>query len=103
MKKGFKEGCKPILGLDGCHLKGNQRGQILTTTRIDANNGMFPIAFSIVEAEYKDSWIWFLENIKEDLALDENSPITWISNKQKGLKQALHHYFVSLAHRHCVR
>ena len=76
LKKGFKEGCRKILWLDGCHLKANQRGQILTMVMIDANNGIYPIAFSVFEAECKDSWIWFLENIKEDFALDENSPIT---------------------------
>ena len=27
-KEGFKAGCRPLIGLDGCFLKGNQNGQI---------------------------------------------------------------------------
>ena len=54
LKKGFKDGCRLILGLDGCHLKGNQRVQILTAVEIDTNNGKYPLAFSVIEAECKD-------------------------------------------------
>ncbi|KAL5556111.1 hypothetical protein UlMin_038347 [Ulmus minor] len=103
LKKGFKDGCRPIIGLDGCHLKGHQKGQILTSVGIDANNGMYPIAFSIVESECKDSWVWFLEHLRADLNLPNNSNITWISDKQKGLEQALHHHFSRPEHRNCVR
>ncbi|KAH0706247.1 hypothetical protein KY285_010754 [Solanum tuberosum] len=49
-KQGFLAGCRPIIGVDGCHLKGYQKGgQLLTTVGIDANNNMYPIAFAIVE------------------------------------------------------
>lgn len=30
IKKGFKSGCRPLIGLDGCHLKGPYGGQLLT-------------------------------------------------------------------------
>jgi hypothetical protein len=29
MKKGFLEGCRPIVGLDGCFLKGPYKGTLL--------------------------------------------------------------------------
>lgn len=46
--EGFNEGCRPLIGLDGCHLKGHHSGQLLTGIGIDANNGIFPIAFAVV-------------------------------------------------------
>ena len=61
----------------------------MSTVGIVTNNGMYPIAFSLVEAECRDGWNWFLEVLKDDLGLTKNSPITWILDKQKGLKQAL--------------
>ncbi|TXG56945.1 hypothetical protein EZV62_018258 [Acer yangbiense] len=37
MRKGFLEGCRPFLGLDGCHLKGPYEGILLSTIALDAN------------------------------------------------------------------
>ncbi|XP_070669037.1 uncharacterized protein [Malus domestica] len=50
-KKRFKEGCRPVIGLDGCFVKGQHLGQILAAVRIDENNEMFPVAYAIVEIE----------------------------------------------------
>ncbi|KAL5579553.1 hypothetical protein UlMin_011995 [Ulmus minor] len=63
-KQGFRGGCRLIVGLDGCHLKANHKGQILSAVGIDANNGMFPIAFSVVESECKDSWRYIARRIE---------------------------------------
>ncbi|CAL8162633.1 unnamed protein product [Prunus armeniaca] len=60
-KRGFLEGCKTIVGFDGYFIKGAHPGQLLTVFGIDANNGMFPIAFGVVEIESKECWTWFLE------------------------------------------
>ena len=40
LKEGFKKGCRPFIGLDGCFLKGPFPGQLLCAVGIDANNGM---------------------------------------------------------------
>ncbi|CAL2270526.1 unnamed protein product [Prunus armeniaca] len=45
-KKGFLDGCKPVVCLDGCHVKGPHSGQVLSTMGVDANNGMFPLAYA---------------------------------------------------------
>ena len=52
---GFLRGRRPIIGLDGCYLEERFRGQILAATTRDANNNIFPIAFTLVEQENKDS------------------------------------------------
>ncbi|KAB2632577.1 hypothetical protein D8674_028824 [Pyrus ussuriensis x Pyrus communis] len=44
-RKGFKEGCKTMVGFDGCRIKGNHPGQLLSAIGIDANNEVFPVAF----------------------------------------------------------
>ncbi|KAK5846007.1 hypothetical protein PVK06_002273 [Gossypium arboreum] len=56
LKRGWKEGCKPILGLDGCFLKGPFKGELLAAVRRDGNNQMYPVAWAIVEGECIDSW-----------------------------------------------
>ena len=41
-KVGFSGGCRPIIGLDGCHLKGRFEWQILFAVARDANDNIFP-------------------------------------------------------------
>jgi hypothetical protein len=84
MKKGFLEGCKPMIRIDGCFLKGPFKGQLLTAIGRDGNDNMYPIAYAVVEAETKDSWIWFLETLVSNLGNHErHGKPTFISNRQK--------------------
>ena len=104
---GFNEGCRPVIGLDGCHIKDHQTGQLLTAIGIDANNSMFPIAFAVVESECRDSWTWFLQFLREDVKIHNGLHWTFITDKQKGLREALNDMWVEGAipaeHRHCAR
>ncbi|XP_050150570.1 uncharacterized protein LOC126625551 [Malus sylvestris] len=68
-KNGFKNGCRQLVGLDGCHLKGVFKGQLLSPVGMDANNQTWVIAYAIVELENKDSWVWFLELLAADLGI----------------------------------
>ena len=47
--------CRPIIGLDGCFLKGYYGGQLLTAIGRDPNDQMLPIAYAVVEGETKDT------------------------------------------------
>ncbi|XP_016199549.1 uncharacterized protein LOC107640549 [Arachis ipaensis] len=55
-KKGFIQGCRPFIGLDGTFLKGYYGGQLLTAVGQDANNQIFPIAYAVVDSETRDNW-----------------------------------------------
>ncbi|RYR14193.1 hypothetical protein Ahy_B04g070792 isoform D [Arachis hypogaea] len=66
-KRGFKAGCRPLIGLDGAFLKTLHGGQILTACGQDANNHILVIAYAIVSVENKDNWKWFLELLHNDL------------------------------------
>ncbi|MBA0613209.1 hypothetical protein Godav_013693 [Gossypium davidsonii] len=47
---------RPLIGLDGCFLKGSFKSEFLTDVGRDTNNQIFPIALSVVEVECTDSW-----------------------------------------------
>lgn len=64
---GVLDGCRPIIGLDACFLKGAFDGQLMQAVGRAANNQMFPVAMAVVEAECKDSWEWFLENLIQQI------------------------------------
>ena len=50
-KSAFVTTCRPLIRLDGCFLKGEFGGQLLTAVGKDGNNQMFPIDYGIVESE----------------------------------------------------
>ncbi|XP_076895458.1 uncharacterized protein LOC143548083 [Bidens hawaiensis] len=83
LKEGFKLGGRYLLGPDGCFLKEPYLGQILTAFGIDASNGVYPVAYLLVEAETTASWTWFFECLGDDLDLYSNSHFTFISGRQK--------------------
>ncbi|XP_058741808.1 uncharacterized protein LOC131614203 [Vicia villosa] len=54
-KKGFINGCRPFIGVDGCHLKTKYGGQLLIAVGRDPNDQYIPLAFGVVETETKES------------------------------------------------
>ena len=83
MKKRFRACLRDFLGFDGAFIKGPFPGQILTAVGVDSNNGIYPLAYAIVESENTQSWKWFLEILGDDLDLYANSNFTFISDRQK--------------------
>nr|KAJ0211262.1 hypothetical protein LSAT_V11C400228420 [Lactuca sativa] len=70
---------------------------------LDGNNGIYPLAYAVVEAETLNSWTWFLTHLGDDLGLASNSNFTFISDRQKGLSSAIADLFPCAEHRYCVR
>nr|KAJ0192448.1 hypothetical protein LSAT_V11C800434430 [Lactuca sativa] len=83
LKLEFKYGKRELLGLDGCFLKGPHPGQILTVMGLDSNNGIYPLAYAVMEAEATGSWTWFLECLGGDLDLDASCNFTFVSDRKK--------------------
>lgn len=55
-KRGFLAGCRPLICLDGCHLKTKYGGIMLTAVGIDPNDCIYPIAIAVVEVESLATW-----------------------------------------------
>ncbi|KAF6175272.1 hypothetical protein GIB67_030490 [Kingdonia uniflora] len=96
--EGFTKGCRSILGLDGCFLKGKYGGQCLSIISLDANNGIFPIAVFICRSECQATWMKFLSLMQGQLTLHP-SKLTFISDRQKGLVKAVSQVFPHSNHK----
>ncbi|KAG8368976.1 hypothetical protein BUALT_Bualt15G0102200 [Buddleja alternifolia] len=103
LKQGFLYGCGPIIGVDGCHLKGPHGGVMLTVIGINPNNNSYPIYYAVVGGETKDLWEWFLTLLKNDLNIQNDHEWTFMSDKQKGLIPAFETVFPNSENRFCVR
>ena len=83
IKEGWRRGCRRVSGQDGCFLKGQCKGELLTAIGRDGNNQVYPIAWAVVEVENRDNWLWFLELLVADLGLQLGGGLTVISDQHK--------------------
>eukprot|EP00268_Persea_americana_P055235 TRINITY_DN6404_c0_g1_i2.p1 TRINITY_DN6404_c0_g1~~TRINITY_DN6404_c0_g1_i2.p1 ORF type:complete len:600 (+),score=101.53 TRINITY_DN6404_c0_g1_i2:539-2338(+) len=102
---GFINACRPLLELDRSHLKGKYLGTLLCAAAIDADDALFPLAFAIVDAESDENWMWFLSELRKLLGMNtENMPrLTILSDRQKGIVEAVETHFPSAFHGFCLR
>ena len=97
---GFQQGCRPLLFLDSTPLNSKYQGMLLTATAADGDDGVFPVAFAVVDAETDDNWSWFLLELKS--AVSTARPITFVADFQKGLKKSLAEIFDNGYHSYCL-
>lgn len=103
--RGFLHGCLPIVCLGGIHLKSKYLGTLLSATSFDADGGMFPLAFGVVDVENDDSWMWFLSELHRALEINaENMPqLIFLSDVQKSITDAVRRKFPTSSHAICMR
>lgn len=98
---GFDQGCRPLIFLDSIPLNSKYQGTLLAATAADADDGIFPIAFAVVDAETEDNWLWFLLELKS--AVSVSRQITFVADFQNGLKKSLAEIFDKCYHSYCLR
>nr|DAD38449.1 TPA_asm: hypothetical protein HUJ06_009090 [Nelumbo nucifera] len=97
---GFEHGCRPLLFLDTMTLKSRYQGELLTATAVDGNEGIFPIAFAIVDIVNDDNWHWFLVQLKS--VLPTSQPITFVADRQNGIRMSILEIFNDCHHGYCL-
>ena len=80
-KVGFLRGCRPLVGLNGCHLKGKFGRHILSATARDGNDNIFPVALGVVKQENKDFLVWFLQTFADDIGRPDELNLVFISDR----------------------
>ncbi|KAF6163390.1 hypothetical protein GIB67_029239 [Kingdonia uniflora] len=104
--KGSMEGwlneCMPLLRLDGCFLNGKYGGVYLSIIGLDGNKGLFPIAVFFCRSECTETWKKFLEMMEPSLNLHRHR-LNFISDRLKGLIEAVSSVFPFVNHKFCFR
>lgn len=102
---GFLNGCLPIISLGAINLKSKYLGTLLSATSYDADGGIFLLAFGVVDVENDESWMWFLSELYKSLEVntDRVPQLTFLSNGQKGIIDAVRRKFLCSYHAICIR
>jgi hypothetical protein len=99
---GFKRGCRPLIFLDSTPLNSKYQGMLLAATAADGDDGVFPVAFAVVDDETDENWLWFLTELKT--AVMPSCQITFVADSEKGIKESLEEVFAGQCfHAYCLR
>ena len=63
--------------------------------------GMYPLCFAVVDSENSDNWSWFMGKLAEILR-PQNRVVTIISDRHKGLRDAIWSTFPMWPHAFCL-
>lgn len=97
--QGFLNGCRQIIGLDGCFAKLANGSQVLVASARDGNSNIFPLAFGVVNAEDTDNRTWFLEKLESTISQGEqHGGWTIMLDGQKGLLNEVRYEFPNCEH-----
>src|SRR5579859_7764782 len=106
--KGFAS-CKPLLGVNGTHLRSRYQGILLTATTTDAEGQLFPLTFSVVDIEDKQNWIWFLQQLcavlieHVPIILEQENALVFLSDRAKRLLEGVPTIFPFAEHGYCLK
>ncbi|XP_022880517.1 PKS-NRPS hybrid synthetase CHGG_01239-like [Olea europaea var. sylvestris] len=97
---GYMQYLRPIICVDGSHLKGPYKGTLLVATAQDGNKQIYPLAWGIVDAETNKSWKWFLSNLKD--LIGDSEELVFVSDRKKSIQKAISQLFPSSRHGCCI-
>ena len=95
----------PIIELNCIQLKNKYLGALLVATGFNGDGTLFPLAFGVVDEENDQNWICFSQSSAFCLSLNtENMPtLTFLSDRKKGLVEAVDYNFPSVFHLFCMK
>ncbi|KAL7181063.1 hypothetical protein ACSBR1_040011 [Camellia fascicularis] len=93
--------CRPLLFLDSTFLKGKFKGNLLAASAKDGNQGLFPLAITIVDSENNTNWLWFLQHLANVVSNDRT--LTFLSDRHTGLIDSIPKIFPSAHHTFCLQ
>ncbi|CAN6178917.1 unnamed protein product, partial [Urochloa humidicola] len=99
---GFKNGCRPYLGIDSTALTGRWKGQLASAIGVDGHNWMFPVAYGVFGSETEANWGWFMSKLA--MAIGSPPGLVISTDAGKGIDLAVTKVFTNgVEHRECMR
>ncbi|KAH6811822.1 hypothetical protein C2S51_025584 [Perilla frutescens var. frutescens] len=95
----FLQYARPVLVIDGTHLKGKNKGVLFVAVTKDGNKQILPVAVGLGPIENDESWIWFLAHLH--MALGDIDDLLIVSDQHQSIKNAVEAVFPRATHGLC--
>ncbi|XP_024965994.1 uncharacterized protein LOC112506207 [Cynara cardunculus var. scolymus] len=92
---------RPLLIMDGVHLKGPYVGTMFLAVGMDGNNGIVPIVMGVGKTKSGTSWTWFLRKLRQYIGDVPN--LTFVTDRTASIDLAIRTVFPSAHHGLCCR
>ncbi|CAA0840720.1 Unknown protein [Striga hermonthica] len=96
---GFLSYCRPVIVIEGTHLKGKYKGILFVATTKDGNEQIFPLAFGIGDKECHSAWMWFLQKLRSTFGCPKNLVV--VSDRHPSIKSAMEVVYPEAVHAIC--
>nr|GEZ87753.1 hypothetical protein [Tanacetum cinerariifolium] len=96
----FVSHIRPLIIIDGAHLKGESLGTMYLAVAMDGNNQILPLAYGVGKSETFRSWDWFLRKLKECI-IGKQDNLTIISDGAVSIGSAINNVFPNAFHGRC--
>ncbi|XP_059311053.1 uncharacterized protein LOC132062520 isoform X1 [Lycium ferocissimum] len=97
--KGF-ECCRPIVVVDGSHLKTPFNGTFVSASTLDGAGNILPLAYGVLDSENDKSWTWFFKRFRETYGVRENMCI--VSDTHESISKAVFRIYPEVTHYACI-
>ncbi|KAH9728017.1 SWIM-type domain-containing protein [Citrus sinensis] len=87
---------RPVIAVDGTHLKGIYRGSMFVATCLDGNNQLYPLAIGVMDSENNDAWEWFMTKLHG--VIGDRPELVFISDRCTAIKRAVLKAFHTASH-----
>ncbi|XP_038719964.1 uncharacterized protein LOC120012596 [Tripterygium wilfordii] len=100
--RGFHSSMRPVIVVDGTHLKGKYLGTLFVATALDGNEQIYPVAFGIGDSENNASWQWFFEKLRDAITVEDFSRLCIISDRNPSIDRAVSLVLPGSFHGACI-
>lgn len=95
----FENYLRPVIVIDGTHLKGKNKGILFVAVTKDGNEQIFPLAIGLGPIENDESWTWFLANLRRCYPTPDELII--VSDQHKSITNAVQNIYPNVPHGSC--
>jgi len=98
---GFRALERPLMFVDGTHLKSKYKHTMLSATGLDGDSGFFIIAYAVVTTENNDNWTWFFTKLRQCVPAEWRYTVS--SDRSPSIDHAVSLIFPNCYHSYCIR
>ncbi|RZC66714.1 hypothetical protein C5167_010404 [Papaver somniferum] len=94
---------RPVMIMDSTILTGRYSGVLLIACGVDGENGIVPIAFSVVEEENDDGWSFFAECVQNLVLGPSRKELTIITDMKESIVTSIKQFLPLAHHSFCLQ